>query len=489
VKDLITGDIILASTSDAGVKGNSASVVPSISADGTKVAFYSFANNLEPAADGDFIPDVYVKDLITGDIRVASTSDAGVKGNRDSLVPSISADGSKVAFYSFANNLEPAADGDFLPDIYVKDVSGGDITVASTSDAGVKGNNDSILPSINADGSRVAFDSRATNLEPNADTDTINDIYVKDLATGEVKLASTSDAGIKGDNSSVEPAISADGTRVAFRSFAANLDPADTDSVSDIYAKDLTTGDTILASASDLGSKGNAGSFRPAISGDGATVAFDSNATNLDPTDEDSLLDVYVKELGTGDIALVSASDVGAKGDDHSSGPALSAEGLKVAFHSRAMLEPGQDSDTLTDIYVKEVARADLSLTKTDSNDPAPTGRNLTYTLIVTNEGPHVARGVVVADTLPPSVSYVSATPSQGSCTQAGGTVRCTLGSIGVGATASIDIVVRPTSVGIITNTATISAPASDPVPANNTDTENTRVCRRMSKPTSIPCR
>ena len=99
MKDLTTGDLTLASTSDAGVKGNSSSLEASLSADGTKVAFPSEATNLDPADTGRVV-DVYVKDLTTGDLTLASTSDAGVKGNGSSSDTSLSADGTNVAFLS-----------------------------------------------------------------------------------------------------------------------------------------------------------------------------------------------------------------------------------------------------------------------------------------------------------------------------------------------------------------------------------------------------
>ena len=168
-----------------------------------------------------------MKDLVTGDITLASTSDSGVKGNGCSIGPSLSADGTQVAFYSSATNLDPA-DTDAVQDMYVKDLVTGDITLASTSDTGVKGNSDSFGPSLSTDGTKVAFDSVASNLDP-ADTDTVVDIYVKDLVTGDITLASTSDTGVKGNGDSFDPSLSADGTKVAFHSVATNLDPADTD--------------------------------------------------------------------------------------------------------------------------------------------------------------------------------------------------------------------------------------------------------------------
>ena len=83
---------------------------------------------------------------------------------------------------------------------------------------------------------------------------------------------------------------------------------------------------------------------------------------------------------------------------------------------------------------------ADLSLTKTDSPDPVLAGELLTYTLTVHNAGPRSATGVTLTDTLPAGVTFDSATPSQGSCSEASGTVTCALGTIANGADASVEI-------------------------------------------------
>ncbi len=158
------GDLTLASTSDNGTKGNDSSYHASMSADGTKIAFYSRASNLDPA-DTDDSADIYVKDLVSGNVTLASTSDAGIKGNTDSYDPSLSADGTKVAFYTYANNLDPA-DTDSVHDIYVKDLVSGNVTLASTSDNGTKGNVGNYLPSLSADGTKVAFISNETTSTP-----------------------------------------------------------------------------------------------------------------------------------------------------------------------------------------------------------------------------------------------------------------------------------------------------------------------------------
>jgi uncharacterized repeat protein (TIGR01451 family) len=130
---------------------------------------------------------------------------------------------------------------------------------------------------------------------------------------------------------------------------------------------------------------------------------------------------------------------------------------------------------------------ADLAITKTDSKDPGHPNQNLTYTLTVTNNGPDPAFGVIVTDTLPGTVNFVSSSPSQGSCSGTA-TVTCLLGTMASGDVATIQIVVTPTQVGQISNVATVAAASTDSNTNNNTATELTRICRVTSRPTSIPC-
>ncbi len=113
----------------------------------------------------------------------------------------------------------------------------------------------------------------------------------------------------------------------------------------------------------------------------------------------------------------------------------------------------------------------DLEITKTASPTRIdPPGGNLTYTLTVDNNGPAEAQNVVVTDNLPASVTLVSATPSQGSCTGVA-TITCNLGNIANGVTATVTIVVTPTVLGAISNTATVSGSFVDLDPTNDSST------------------
>jgi uncharacterized repeat protein (TIGR01451 family) len=121
------------------------------------------------------------------------------------------------------------------------------------------------------------------------------------------------------------------------------------------------------------------------------------------------------------------------------------------------------------------VPSADLTLSKTDIPDPVVLGSSLTYTITVTNNGPDTAAGVVVTDALPAGVTFVSASPSQGTCSGTT-TVTCDLGSLGAGASATVTIVVTPTRGTTLSNTASVTGAETDPDTANNSATATTTI-------------
>lgn len=124
---------------------------------------------------------------------------------------------------------------------------------------------------------------------------------------------------------------------------------------------------------------------------------------------------------------------------------------------------------------------SDLKISKTDSPDPVHVGSTLTYTITVENLGPAAAEKVVVTDTLPKGVDFVSAVASPGSCAQrAARKVTCELGTIGPGVIygppATVTIVVIPRKAGVIENTATVKGDGKDPFAGNNKASATTRV-------------
>jgi uncharacterized repeat protein (TIGR01451 family) len=122
-------------------------------------------------------------------------------------------------------------------------------------------------------------------------------------------------------------------------------------------------------------------------------------------------------------------------------------------------------------------AAADLAITITDSPDPVKKRRNLTYMINVVNNGPSTASGVTVTDILPSDIVFVSATPSQGSCSGTV-TVTCNFGNLASGGIANVTIVIKPKSPGTISNSANVSGSEADPNGGNNSATTSTTVTK-----------
>jgi uncharacterized repeat protein (TIGR01451 family) len=119
---------------------------------------------------------------------------------------------------------------------------------------------------------------------------------------------------------------------------------------------------------------------------------------------------------------------------------------------------------------------ADLALNKVDALDPVTLGDPIQYTLTVSNAGLDTSQNVVLTDNLPVEVSYVSATPDQGTCGEGSGVVTCNLGAMPSGASVDVIIVVTTIAPGTLTNTASVTSDTPDPNPANNSASEDTVV-------------
>jgi hypothetical protein len=365
-------ELISRASGVAGAKQNDDAFISSISRDGRSVGFSSGATNLDPA-DGDGLYDVYVRDRITNATTLVSRAPgvAGAKGNGDSFSFSASADGRKVVFESESTNLDPD-DTDALTDVYVRDLNANTTTLVSRADGaeGAKSNGQSIFASISDDGRYVAFSSQATNLDPD-DPDTNFDVYVRDLATNTIVLASRASgpAGAKANaamTSSAYGGISADGRYVGLGGSATNLDPADLDEDNDAYVRDLAIDTTTLVSraSAPAGAKANGDTYGPEFSTDGGSLVFQSFGTNLDPADTDLTRDLFLRDLVGESTRLVSrASGVdGEKGNRNSVAAAAADQGRYVAFSSESTNLDPDDTDILRDIFVRDMVQSTTTL-------------------------------------------------------------------------------------------------------------------------------
>lgn len=322
VRNLRSGRTTLLSANDRRTAGNGMSLTPVFSSDSAQVAFISAASDLGPT-DGNGTIDVYLRSLRTGRLKLVSVDGAGTdSGNGQSESPVFSADGTQVAFDSTASDLGPL-DTNGSNDVYLRNLVSRTTTLVSVNAAGTdSGNGGSGSPVLSPDATNVAFTSAATDLGPLDTAGT--DVYVRDLVTGMNTLVSVNTAGTGGgDRGSVSPVFSPDGTKIAFNSEASDLGPPDTGTNSgdsDVYLRDLTTASTTLVSVNASGTDaGNDVSADPVFNSDGRLIAFTSLADDLGPTDTNNCQvkptdpqphcsDIYVRDLVDASTSLASAS-------------------------------------------------------------------------------------------------------------------------------------------------------------------------------------
>ncbi len=293
VRDLVAGTTVRASVDARGADANEDSFYPAISADGRYVAFASDASDLV-SGDGNSLTDVFVRDVLAGTTVRASVDLLGTDADAASSFPSVSADG-RVAFESEASDLVAGDDEPNSPDIFVRDLAGPTVRASVDYQWG-DADGWSYSPSISADGRFVAFSSDASDLVEGELNGNFN-IYVRDLETANTVRASMNTEGGFPRSQSTDPSISADGTKVAFDSEATDLVLGNPCYFNCMYVRDLIAQVTVLASPDARDGAPNGYCFDPAISGDGRYVAFWSNASDMVLADGNGLDDVFVRRI------------------------------------------------------------------------------------------------------------------------------------------------------------------------------------------------
>lgn len=383
----VTPAVTRASVSSSNVQGNSWSERPSISSDGRFVAFLSGASNLV-VGDTNGYQDVFVRDLQNKKTTCVSVSSSGVMANSYSQVPSISASGRFVAFWSVASNLV-AGDTNKEGDIFVHDRNTGQTTRISVSSSGEQANNASSPHlAISGNGRFVAFQSIATNLV-DEDTNNIGDMFVHDRNTGQTTRVSISTGGDQANNYSHSPSFSHDGRYVAFQSFASNLVNEDDNGKGDIFVHDQQTGETTRVSVASGGVQANGASSDPFISGDGRYVAFVSDATNLVDNDDNNKVDIFVHDRQNGTTMRVSVDSSNAEANGNSSDPTISYDRRHVVFVSYASNlvdgDPNQKQDVfLYNLWWGETTRVSYGVDDVQAD-------NLSYQSAISADGIYVA--------------------------------------------------------------------------------------------------
>jgi Tol biopolymer transport system component len=296
------------------------------------------------------VQDIFVSDRVTGKVTLVSRRSGphGETSERDSNLPSISADGRYVAYGTSSTNLNTGSRL-VVGGIFSRDLR----TEANRMVAGFPGIQfwvpDVFSPDISGDGRRVAYGSQYSpeRLHPNGPQAEFlralhrrkKQIMLADPRWERPRAISRANGrhGALADTHCREASVSGSGRFVAFTTGADNLVPGDDNGAEDVFVRDVRFNRTVLVSRlGRSGPQGDGDSGRPSISADGRYVAFQSRAANLSPADPDEEQDIYVKDLETSRLTLASPGLDGEPSNARSGVPVISADGRFVAFASTA---------------------------------------------------------------------------------------------------------------------------------------------------------
>lgn len=346
--------ISLVSTTNAGVQGDQVSGTPAISANGRFIAFVSTATTFDPSVTLP-LENVYLKDTSTGALELISASAVtGTQASGRSAYPGVSANGRFVCFSSSAGNLVPG-DTNGKTDVFLRDRQTGTTALVSLQPNGAQIAGDSLMPSMSADARILAFETGGHLAV--GDTNVVADVYALDRLTGQVTLVSSDATGAA--TGGYCPAVSADGRYVVYVGPGSN-------SFSQVYRRDLQGAVPQLMSATPLGGPGNGPSGgvngsaggRPAVSANGAFVAFTSFASDLILSDP-ARQDVFLRDV-QGAITVRASTGLGGAQPDgdsghsntHDAGVSLSADGRYLSYWSAASNLVSSDTNGRPDAFV-----------------------------------------------------------------------------------------------------------------------------------------
>jgi Tol biopolymer transport system component len=280
---------------------------PSVSGDGRYVAYTSISGRMVPN-DSNEATDVFRYDRQKRSTVLVSVGFQGGTPSGASRQPSISNDGTKIAFTSAGGDTLVGQDTGAGDQVYLRDIAAKTTERISGAPGGGSGggpaNGPSDWPSISADGRYVAFESAAGNLVGALDGGTMQ-VYRRDRQSGVTELVSVDPNGATSQGGAGQPAISRDGRMVSFIAAATDLTAgvpgvqlaAVTTRTSEVYIRDLVAGETALVSVSLAGGPAGARSLGPVIGGNGRFVAFYSDASTLVAGDQNKAVDVFIRDF------------------------------------------------------------------------------------------------------------------------------------------------------------------------------------------------
>ncbi|MCC6408954.1 MAG: PD40 domain-containing protein [Planctomycetes bacterium] len=272
-----------------------------------------------------------------------------------SVPEALSRDGRFVTFFTGATNLS-ALDTNTKDDVYVRDRTTGATELVSCDAAGLAvGGSGS---TISEDGRYVCFVSDSTAIDP---AKLGGGIVVRDRVLGTTGPVPLSNFGQIPDQVSFTPRLSADGRWVVFASYATNLVAGDSNGLWDVFVHDRQGPQTRRVSVSSSGVEGNKSSWSGSATPDGSAIVFSSASDNLVSGDTNGFGDVFVHWPGTGVTELVSLSNTGALANQGAGGgpfgirsSAISDDARWVAFASASTNLVAGDTNGVVDVFLRD---------------------------------------------------------------------------------------------------------------------------------------
>jgi hypothetical protein len=403
------------------VRGSGTSSNPFINRDGSRVAFVSEAGDLV-VPDSNAVADVFVwtrssTSPLTGSIQLISINQAGTdSGNAPgglstasgSQNPILSRDGSRIAFTSSSTDLV-SGDTNNSVDVFVRDLNTNQTILVNRSSTGTLGNSSSDNVSLSSDGNLVVFTSTATNLIDN-DTNSQQDVFVRDLSAGTTSLISRTPSSSVGNNISGSgtntfgnsvsvPVMSGDGMVVAFVSQASNLADGDNNGVADGFVIPVAIGNATLFTrrnsdpnlVSRTGSGDSTTSTGMSVSTDGRFVVFTSAASEVVEGDTNGTMDVFLRDRQTGTTQRISRSRSGnVSANGASNNPLISADGRYIVFTSNANDLVNGDANGATDIFWYDTQQQVMRLVSRDMTSNA-SANGASLNPVISSDGRYVA--------------------------------------------------------------------------------------------------
>ncbi|MEV7192522.1 hypothetical protein AB0N81_12080 [Streptomyces sp. NPDC093510] len=353
-----------------GAQGNAASTSPALSADGRYVAFVSASRNLV-ANDTNGTPDAFVRDLRTGTTERVSVKSNGKASHGVVREVSLSPDGRYVVFTSTADDLVRDDPND-LDDVFLHDRDTGRTQRISPTGASYDGLRTHLTydPAVSGDGRYIAYASGAEDLVA-GDTNKRDDVFLYDRKKKTTELAQLTDDGRHGEGDAFAPAFAGDsgGRYLAFTSNASGLtDVEDHALATDVFLRDREKNTTELVSVPHAYNR-KTPSWDAALSGDARYVAFTSASRVLRPEGPapTSPHNVFLYDRETKRMRLVSAAQDGTPADQNSGDVSLSRDGRYAAFTSAASNLTADGDDSSADVFLRDMLTGEVRLVSVES--------------------------------------------------------------------------------------------------------------------------